>query len=131
MDFMFLKTTGPKIMVQKEVKYIPIELHTFKVCGSKQRTTSPNVVFRDMHMMPPENCKHFMSLIQIMLTISMGTAVMERGFSQMNIVKSSTQTLLGNETMNNLLEIKLNGPSIKDFSPATAILHWLENGQRK
>ena len=49
----------------------------------------------------------------------------------MNIVKSSTRTLLGNGTMNNLLEIKLNGPSIKDFSPATAILHWLENGQRK
>ena len=52
-------------------------------------------------------------------------------FSHMNIIKSSTRTLLGNGTMNNLLEIKLNRPSIKDFSPATAILHWLENGQRK
>ena len=49
----------------------------------------------------------------------------------MNIVTSSIWTLLGNDTMNNLLEVKLNGPSIKDFSPATAIMHWLENGPGK
>ena len=72
-----------------------------------------------------------MSLIKIMMTVSMSTAVVERGFSHMNLVKSSTCTLLGNDTMNNLLEIKLNGPSIKDFDPDPAIIHWLDDGQRK
>ena len=49
----------------------------------------------------------------------------------MNSLKSSTRTLLGNDIMNILLEVKLNEPSIKDFSPATAIMHWLENGPGK
>ena len=48
----------------------------------------------------------------------------------MNIVKSSTRTLLGDDTLNNLLEIKLNGESIKDFNPDEAIIHWLDTGSR-
>ena len=57
----------------------------------------------------------------------------------MNNIKDSTLTVLGNDTLNNLLEIKINGPSLADFSPEAAILHWLNvptgsqhvNGQRK
>ena len=79
----------------------------------------------------PENFKNVMSLIQIMLTISMSTAVVERGFSHINILNSSIRTQLGNATIDNLLEVKINGPFIEDFSPATAIMHWLENGPRK
>ena len=60
----------------------------------------------------------------------MSIAVVERGFSHMNIVKSSTRTLLGNDILNNLLEIKLNGPSIKEFSPDEAIIHWLDTGNQ-
>ena len=48
----------------------------------------------------------------------------------MNIVKSSTRTLLGNDTLNNLLEIKLNGESIKEFNPDEAIVHWLNTGSK-
>ena len=72
-----------------------------------------------------------MSLIHIMLTISMSTAVVERGFSHINILNSSIRTQLGNATIDNLLEVKINGPFIEDFSPATAIMHWLENGPGK
>ena len=48
----------------------------------------------------------------------------------MNIVKSSTRTLLGNDTLNNLLEIKLNGETITQFNPDEAIIHWLETGSK-
>ena len=60
----------------------------------------------------------------------MTTAVVEQGFSHMNIVKSSTRTMLGNDTLNNLLEIKLNGESIKEFNPDEAIIHWLDTGRK-
>ena len=66
-----------------------------------------------------------------MMTISLSTAVVERGFSHMNLVKRSTRTLLGNEVLNNLLEVKLNGTSTNDFEPDPSILHWLESGKRK
>ena len=48
----------------------------------------------------------------------------------MNIVKSSTRTLLGNDTLNNLLEIKLNGETITQFNPDEAIIHWLDTGNK-
>ena len=40
------------------------EFTNFKVCVSKQRISSPNVVFRDMLQMPPESCKNFMNLLK-------------------------------------------------------------------
>ena len=33
-------------------------------------------------------------------------------------------------TLNNLLEIKLNGESIKEFNPDEAIIHWLNTGSK-
>ena len=75
----------------------------------------------------PDNFKNFVSLIKIMMTISMSTAVVERGFSHMNLVKSSTRTLLGDEALNNILEVKLNGPSTNDFNPDPAINIWLDD----
>ena len=70
---------------------------------------------------------HFLPLIEIMLTISMSTAIVERGFSHMNNVKDATCTLLGNNNLNNLLEIKINGPSLAASTPEEAILYWLED----
>ena len=73
--------------------------------------------------------KNFLSLVKIMMTISMSTAVVERGFSHMNNVKSETRTLLGNEALNNILEVKLNGTSTRDFNPDPAINRWLNDGK--
>ena len=78
----------------------------------------------------PDNFKNFVSLIKIMMTISMSTAVVERGFSHMNQVKSSIRTLLGNEALNNVLEVKLNGTSTNDFDPDPAIKRWLNDTKR-
>ena len=54
-----------------------------------------------------------LSLIEIMLTHSMSTVIVERGFSHMNIIKGETRTILGNETLNNLLELKINVPTFE------------------
>ena len=119
------------VLTEVEVRNIPKEFASFKIYASKLRTSQPDMVFRDLLLMPPQSFQNFLSLIKIMMTVSMSTAVVERGFSHMNLVKSSTRTLLGNDVLNNLLEIKLNGPSIKDFDPEPAIIHWLDDGQRK
>ena len=118
------------VLTEEEVEGVVKEFTSFKVHVTKLRTSSPKIVFRDLLLMPPESCKNFMALVEIMMTISTSTAVVERGFSHMNIVKSSTRTLLGNDTLNNLLEIKLNGESIKEFNPDEAIVHWLNTGSK-
>ena len=61
-----------------------------------------------------------------MLTISMSTAIVERGFSHMNIIKGVTRTRLGSETLNDLMEIQINGPSFSEYEPEYSIIHWLD-----
>ena len=60
----------------------------------------------------------------------MSNIVVERRFSHMNQVKSSTRTILGNEALNNVLEVKLNGTSTNDFDPDPAIKRWLNDTNR-
>ena len=66
-----------------------------------------------------------------MLSFSISTAIVERGFSSMNVVKDERHTQLGNDTLNDLLEVKINGPSLADFVPEKAILHWMNKGKGK
>ena len=75
--------------------------------------------------------KHFLPLIEIMLTHSMSTARVERGFSHMNIIKSSGRSQLRNDSLNNCMEVKINGPNLEEFQSDAAVLHWLNNGGYK
>ena len=63
------------VLTEEEVEGVVKEFTSFKVHVTKLRTSSPKMVFRDMLLMPPESCKKFMALIEIMMTISMSTAV--------------------------------------------------------
>ena len=45
----------------------------------------------------------------------MSTAIVERGFSSMNVVKDERRSQLGNETLNDLLEVKIHGSLIANF----------------
>ena len=74
--------------------------------------------------------KNILPLLEIMLTHSMSTARVERGFSHMNIIKNSGRTLLRNDTLNSCMEIKVNGPTLEEFKADAAVLHWMNNGQR-
>ena len=62
------------------------------------------------------------------MCISMSTAVVERGFSHMNNVKGPERTRMGRDTLNDLMEIQINGPSqVVNFCGDRALLHWLDN----
>ena len=111
------------------INAIPKEWLAFKMHVRNLRTSDPKLVFRDLLRLPPNNFIHILPLIEMMLTLSMSTAIVERGFSHMNNIKDSTRTLLGNNNLNNLLEVKINGPSLEDFAPEAAILHWMDKGK--
>ena len=119
------------LLTEEEVNAIPMQWLYFKLHVSKQRNTDPKVLYRDLLLQQPKNFRQFLPLIEIMLTFSMSTAIVERGFSHMNNVKDATRTMLGNKTLNNLLEVKINGPTLKDFKPEAAIIHWMDKGKGK
>ena len=117
------------LLSEEEINTIPRDWLAFKMHIRKLRTSDPKEVFRDLLQLPPKNFINILPLIEIMLTLSMSTAIVERGFSHMNNVKDSTRTLLGNNNLNNLLEVKINGPSLDNFTLEAAILHWMDKGK--
>ena len=114
------------VLTKEEVEGAAWVWPAFKYHMSKQRTSDPKQVYRDLLLLPPVDLKLFLPLIEIMMVHSMSTAIVERGFSIMNVVKDARRSLLGNDSLNDLMEIKINGPTLADFTPDSAIDHWLK-----
>ena len=113
------------LLTEEEKELAVNEWLNFKLHVRHLRQEELRVVYRDLLIQQPLSMKHFLPLVEIMLTISMSTAQVERGFSHMNIIKRSDRTKLRNDSLNNCMEIKINGPELDDFIADAAINHWL------
>ena len=60
----------------------------------------------------------------------MSSAACERGFSYLNQIKSDQRTHLAEQTTEDLMRIRINGPSLENFSPIPAIELWWEDSIR-
>jgi hypothetical protein len=61
-----------------------------------------------------------------MFSLSGSTAVVERGFSAMNIQKNTLRAGLKKEAFNAIMTIYLNGKLLSDFCAETSVNHWLD-----
>ena len=59
-----------------------------------------------------------------MLTLPASSAEVERGFSQLKILKSDIRSTLSEERLNDLLAVKLLSADIQNFDPLPAIELW-------
>ena len=64
------------------------------------------------------------SLLNLMLSLPVSSACCERGFSAITRIKTVYRTSLLPQTLDNLMQISINGPPISDFDPSPAIDHW-------
>ena len=97
----------------------------FKPTVSKQSTSDPIDVYGNLLELPPKGIRHFLPLLEIMMTLSTSTAIVERGFSHMNIVINAKLKSLGNNSLDDLLDMKINGSSVTKFKTDEAIIHWI------
>lgn len=73
-------------------------------------------------------------ILEMIITLPLSTAECERGFSHMNIIKTDTRCRMVLETLNDLMFIKLYGPSLTQFNPRKAVEAWwsdVENGRKR
>lgn len=75
----------------------------------------------------PQFCK----LAEIVLAVIASTAVVERGFSGMNQIKTNWRNRLNNETLEDQLKIYLHGDDVKLFNPKPVFDHWLAAGKER
>lgn len=73
-------------------------------------------------MEPPEK---LLDLVKAVKTLPVSTAECERGFSQMNILASSTRSSLAMQTLSTLMLIKCVGPPPQKFEPHPYVKTWI------
>lgn len=72
---------------------------------------------------------HLTNLLSIVLTLPVSTSSCERGFITMNTIKNKLRSNLKQESLNSLMFINLNGPSLKEFNPEKSIDRWYFKGK--
>ena len=68
-------------------------------------------------------------LVELLFTIPISNAKVERLFSLTNRIKTDCRATLGESTLNNLITIHMEGPSFQDYDP-TPIQSWLSSAAR-
>ena len=61
------------------------------------------------------------------MTISSNIVICERGFSCMNRGKSVLQTRLDEDTLDHIMYITIDGPSLDNFDPEKFVSDWIES----
>ncbi|KAL4008878.1 hypothetical protein ACER0C_002730 [Sarotherodon galilaeus] len=74
--------------------------------------------------------KNILHLVHIMLVLPVSAAVCERGFSAQKRIKSDTRASLHSETVDDLIRISVEGPSLEDFDARESVASWFTQGER-
>ena len=127
-DITGLVTHFKDLLSEEEVARIANEWPALKAHVVKLRTSSMLDVYRGLVKDPPSHLKNILVLVELMLTVSPSTAQCERGFSSMNKIKTSQRNSLTQTTLQDLMTICIDGPSLEEFDSTDSINYWLTAG---
>ena len=70
-------------------------------------------------------------LVELLLSIPISNAKVERMFSLMNRVRTDFRASLSQNTLNNLIRIQMEGPPLEEFNITPAIQLWAMGATRR
>lgn len=70
-------------------------------------------------------------LVELLFSIPISNAKVERLFSLMNRVKTDSRATLSENTLNRLTRIRMDGPNLEDYDPTPAIKLWASSATRR
>ena len=71
-----------------------------------------------------DSCLNIMKLIDLLLSLPPTSVTCERSFSHMKLLKNKRRGRLNNQTLDNLMVVKLESDDIRSFDPKDAIQRW-------
>ena len=74
---------------------------------------------------------NLLKLAQVALILPVHTAQCERGFSTQNLIKSAHRNRLQEKSLNELMMISLEGPSVREYNPMPALHEWRTKKNRR
>ena len=90
-----------------------------------------NLTWAQVNLKYREKAPHALDLVDLILSLPASSAICERGFSLMKLIKTDYRNKLRCDTMTQLIRIKLHSQSIEEFDPSPAIHHWNQTGHRR
>ena len=114
------------LLTDEQVQCIKDEWVPLRLRMSKHRNSPTLEFYKDI--LKSGKFPNISILIEMMMTLSVSTSEVERGFSNMNINKTYLRTQLGQYTLDDLMNVDINGPEHSDFIPDRAIDIWLGAG---
>ena len=103
----------------------------FAYKASKAESYQPNDVFSNLHASRPDDFKDCLILPDLMLTSTTSTAKCEPGFSATNHLKSNLRTILGQNTLSDLMPMHSSDHAMKAYRPNSAISNWFSGAKTK
>lgn len=73
--------------------------------------------------------QNILHLVHILLVLPVSSAVCERGFSTQKRIKSDARASLHTDTVEDLIRISVEGPSLEDFDARESVASWFSQGQ--
>lgn len=73
--------------------------------------------------------QNVLHLVHILLVLPVSSAVCERGFSTQKRIKSDARASLHTDTVEDLIRISVEGPSLEDFDARESVASWFSQGQ--
>ena len=113
------------IMSEVQRMHAQEEWLPLKLCLTNQRYSPARIVYKQLLSLENDDYKNISILIEIMLVLSLSTAEEERGVSKLNVIKDTLSTNLDDETLDDLMEISINGPTMANFDSSESIDWWL------
>lgn len=96
-----------------------------KICHQKKNWgVGDHAVMCDTLFQERTKFQYISALLEISLVMAWSTAACERGFSALNNIKTLHRSCLQHDTVDDLLHISVNGPTLNKFSPDKALELW-------
>ena len=100
--------------------YLNIEQENYKTIWYKLHTTYESKKWPSVLL-----------LCNALFSLPFTTAAVESAFSKLKVIKTDRRCSLQTSTLDDLLEVNLEGPAIKDFSSASAVELWWQDRMRR
>ena len=120
------------VLTREETEGIMLQWPSLKASVAKgKHFKKPREILVDLLCDKPDELKHILVLVEIMMTLSPSSAAVERGFSKMKAIKTSRRNRMSNSTLSMMMMANHIKVPLTSYDPTPAVTQWMTVKQRR
>ena len=106
---------------EAEQEWATLKRHVFETYFKEVKCPSS---VRALHQQFHSDCANILALMDLIMTMSPTTSEVERGFSQLKLIKTNLRSKMTQKTLSTCMAVKMLSKEIDQFDPTEAIHRW-------